>query len=470
MMNQTISDNIDSFLLNQMQNHQIPGITVGILEEGKISYIRGFGYRNVENFKPMTSNTLVGIGSLSKSFTVLGILKLLSQNKLQLSDPVNKYLDFQLGTGENPIKIHHLLSHSSGVPELDGANYILDRVAESTQKIIPMLTKTEFLNYINKASDEILYKPGTHYYYNNDNFACLGFIIEEIAGMPFVEFITKEIFKPLGLSRTYYTEEQLQQDEKQDCATFYLKSQNDDKLKVKKFPFSPIQYPPGGIISNVHDMMKYFCFLLNKGYIESSEEQLLPENLLDKIFTPIIPMTHSIYKAHYCYGMVKNENLFDDPIWEHGGNIIVSSAYMGLVPEKQTGVFLASNCGHGIPESLGLSILGLILYNNINKAFPFSIHYNFLHKICGQYQSYRGLNTLDISLSHGTLFATLKNDMGSSKFPLILKDSCSLTDKSKSTIFKVGYTLPISNMEMEFILNVQGIHAIYERYVFHKMK
>lgn len=443
-----------------MQKKSIPGVSIGITLNDQEFYSQGYGYRDIDHFKSMSEKTLLGIGSLSKAFTVLGILKLYSEGKLELTDPVNKYLDYKLGSDDKPITIHHLLSHSSGVPELDGANYVLDRIAGSTSKLIPMVKKEEFLYYVNKAKEEQIFPPSEHYFYNNDHFTCLGLIIEKLSNKPFNEYISENFLKPLDMTRTVYTPKEFANDPENNFSTFYIKDPKSSTPEAKSFPFSHLQYPPGGVISCSQDMIKYMQFLLNKG--KKNDLELLPSNLIDKMFTPVVKMPHSINNAYYCYGFVNVDDLLPCPVLEHGGNIIVSSAYIILVPEHSLGIFVGANIGDGFTSTIAYSILGQILKEDNKVFFPFAERYKVLKELCGEYKTYQGLNQMIVKLDNGTLFAEIKNDVGSQIYPLILKDE-------KKLEFQIAYTLPISNMVIEFVKTEEGTKAIFERYVFHKV-
>jgi CubicO group peptidase (beta-lactamase class C family) len=87
---------------------------VALVKESQVVYARGFGARNLKDNLPATPQTLYGIGSCTKSFTALAMMQLAEQGKLNVHDPVSKYLSLKIGNKDDPITIHHLLTHSSG--------------------------------------------------------------------------------------------------------------------------------------------------------------------------------------------------------------------------------------------------------------------------------------------------------------------------------------------------------------------
>ena len=109
---------LELLIAKKMQTLKIPGLSFGVVVDGNPVFSLGFGNRNLEKNLPFTPDTLYGIASQSKSFCAIAILQLAEQGKLDLDASVNKYIDFQLGKPDKPITVHHLLSHSSGLPDL----------------------------------------------------------------------------------------------------------------------------------------------------------------------------------------------------------------------------------------------------------------------------------------------------------------------------------------------------------------
>ncbi|MHA1719921.1 MAG: serine hydrolase [Promethearchaeota archaeon] len=458
-INQKKTEKIKNLIKKIIQNQKIPGITVGIVSGNDIIYSEGFGYKDVDELIPMTLNTYIGIGSVSKSFTVLGIMNLVNQNKIKLTDPVSKYIPYKLGFSDEPITIHHLLSHSSGVPELDGANYILDVIAKSTEKRISMSNFDDFLNHLNNAQSEVYYKPGEHYFYNNDHFACLALIIEKITGQSFAEYMKENIFLPLGLKNTTYLKSDPKNNNKLDIASFYIKNEDNELMKAQ-FPFSEILFGAGGVLSSTNDMLQYISLLLNPE--QNQNQNIITQDVLNQIWKPVIELPYSTLKASYCYGFVSNPNFLGELLIEHGGNVIVSSSHIALIPKLNLGVYVGSNIGTNAVSEVGLSILSILIKGDEKAAFPYFDVYSKILNLCGSYESYKGLNTLKVEMENGILYMTIQIDVGKMKFPLVLSDSELLK-------FKICSIFSDKNMEIQFFISENKIYATYERYVFNKI-
>ena len=112
------------------EKHKIPGTSVAIAEAGEILYHKGFGFRHVDDGLPVTENTVFGIGSITKSFTCVAIMQLQEVGKLNVHDPVSKYLpEFNVKNKEaiKDITIHHFMTHTAGLPPMSSLFYAMKR-------------------------------------------------------------------------------------------------------------------------------------------------------------------------------------------------------------------------------------------------------------------------------------------------------------------------------------------------------
>lgn len=112
---------LDKYIRKYMRSGKIPGLAISIINNGQIIYSKGFGARDLEKGLPMTPQTLIGIGSVTKSFTAMAIMKLVESGMLSLDDSVSKYLPYPPFSNHQNVKIRHLLSHSSGIPACDAS-------------------------------------------------------------------------------------------------------------------------------------------------------------------------------------------------------------------------------------------------------------------------------------------------------------------------------------------------------------
>jgi len=192
---------IDSLYKDYAEKNHIPALAFGIVADGRLVHTGTFGYTDVQKKTPVTAGSVFRIASMTKSFTAMAILSLRDAGKLNLDDPVSKYIpemkQIQPLTDDSPpITIRHLLTHSAGFPE---DNPWGDRQLQRTDE--------ELINFI-KGGVSLSNTPGLAYEYSNLGFALLGHIVTKVAGEPYEQYIRRTIFRPLGMDHTYweYTE------------------------------------------------------------------------------------------------------------------------------------------------------------------------------------------------------------------------------------------------------------------------
>src|SRR5574341_2377569 len=115
----------ESFILEKMSETRLPGLSAALVQDGRMIWARGFGFRDVDRGLPSTPRTLYGIASVTKSFTCLAIMQLAEEGELAVDDPVDKYLDFQIEPGGHKVLLHHLMSHTSGIAALAYAERLI---------------------------------------------------------------------------------------------------------------------------------------------------------------------------------------------------------------------------------------------------------------------------------------------------------------------------------------------------------
>ena len=175
-----------------------PGGAVLVAKDGKIVYEKGFGVTDINTKEKITPQTLFNVGSISKTFVAFGILQLAKENKLSLDDDIYKYFpDFKDSSLAKKIKIHHLLTHSSGLPDIrnvreDSVFYLTAKDEENWAPI--------------KQADSLEFQPGEKFNYSNPAFNGLALIIEKVTGMKWQEYIEQKIMIPSGMNTSTITD------------------------------------------------------------------------------------------------------------------------------------------------------------------------------------------------------------------------------------------------------------------------
>jgi CubicO group peptidase (beta-lactamase class C family) len=173
-----------------MQQHRIVGLTVKIIRDGKTIKTAAYGLANVELNVPAKPETVFEIGSITKQFTAAGILMLAQDGKLSVDDRISKYLKETPEAWAN-VTLRHLLTHTSGIKSYTGLDGF---------QIWRHLTQEQFIKAIGKEPME--FQPGDSWKYCNTGFNLLGYIIENVSGKNYWDFMGERIFQPLGMNAT----------------------------------------------------------------------------------------------------------------------------------------------------------------------------------------------------------------------------------------------------------------------------
>ncbi len=457
---------LHKIIVKLMRKFKVPGLAISILHNGKPVYEKGFGARNLEQNLPMTPNSLIGIGSISKSFTALLIMKMLEMDLLDINDPVNKYLEIEPFISHPDIHITHLLSHSSGIPSVDAQWLPIAITYGDYQRIYPISSLDDYLFHISETKTEIFFKPGEKFFYNNDMFTLLGMIIEKVTGKTFEEVLNEEILKPLEMIRATVTREDLENGTLQDYITGYIHKGSEEKLEFNKpkLPFSKFLQAPGGIYTSMHEMLNYATCLLQKGTFKD-KEIVKPESI-ELLWTHRIKSPYGYGKdPRYCFGWVREEDFLNHTLIHHGGGLGVSTSFFGLIPELNIAVSVAENDDSGISGIIGTCALTIMLGENPEKVNDKLKLLEIYKKIAGSYKSSLGLYKLEVNFKNFSIHVKVESDDGVFNFPLIIEDYDELS-------FRLFSTIPSSLQKVKFYQDPKTgkvEYVTYDRYLYHKL-
>jgi len=452
-------EKIEGMIVALMQQMKIPGVSLTVVQDGKAIYTKGIGARTIKGNLPATPDTLYGIGSVTKSFTCIAILQLAEQGKLNIDDPVSKYIDFKLGKEDKPILIKHLMSHSSGIPDLGIASVLIRRHSfPETELYVPMSSSEDWLLHANAAQDEVFDEPLKRFFYFNGGYALLGLIIEAVSGMKYTEYLDEYLLKPLSMKRSTFSREEFEKEE--DRMTAYAT----DKGKVKEsiHPFDDLISAAGGLLSSVKEMENYLQMFLNKGTFKGNE--ILKPESIKTMLEPMIEVPQSVFgKTHYCFGLGKTEDFFSETLYTHGGSTAVSSAYLAFIPKKKMGVVVEGNVGATQGTLIAQAILAGLLGKNPMEDHPILRLDSKLNQLVGSYHSYKGINKAEI-LKIGQVLYFKDSDQECPSFPII-----PYSDTVKNYKFWVPTGVTKFPCEFKIDSKTGKISFIFERTVYHKI-
>jgi len=173
-----------------------PGCALGVYQEGRIAYERGYGMSDLEHDIANTAESVFYAGSLAKQFTAMAAALAMEEGKLAIDDPIRKYLP-ELPEYASPITVGHLLHHTSGLRDYNTLLWIAGRRDDEAFDNLTVLRITARQKQLN-------FRPGDEYLYSNTGYTLLALIVERATRTLFSEFAAKRIFEPLGMAATHY--------------------------------------------------------------------------------------------------------------------------------------------------------------------------------------------------------------------------------------------------------------------------
>lgn len=333
---QNLDSKIDGLLSNLFQDNNGPGGVFLVAKGGRPIYRKAFGKANLELGVNMTPENVFQLGSMTKQFTAIAILKLAEEKRLNLYDSVSKYIpDYPQG---NKITIHHLLTHTSGIKDFTK----MKALQEVAQKDFSPKQMVDFFK-----NEQVDFAPGEKFDYNNSGYVVLGYIIELVSGSTYKNYINKNIFEPAGMIHSRYAD---------DAAIIKGRAYGYQKKKTgyvnkSKISFT-IPYSSGSLMSTADDMLKWQN-ALNRNLIVDAKT-------FGKAFNNY--KLNSGETLSYGYGWHLKE-INGTPIREHGGSIFGFKTMGVYIPSKDIYVIGLTNCDCNSPTQATRDIARLALEN-----------------------------------------------------------------------------------------------------------
>ena len=260
-----------------LENH-LPAIAYGIVLDGVLVHSGAMGTINLNTRKPAETKSLFRIASMTKSFTAMAIMKLRDAGKLSLSDLAEKYATEMktfkpLTKDAAKITIHNLLTMTAGFPE---DNPWGDRQLEDTER--------DLVNFLNQGVS-FSSVPGFQFEYSNLGYAILGNIITRVSGMPYQQYITNEILKPLGMNDTQWEYSKIS---KEKLAIGYR--WEEEQWKEEPMLHDGSYGAMGGLITSIEDFSKYVALHLAAWPPRNDEDKApLKRSSVREMQTPFMP-------------------------------------------------------------------------------------------------------------------------------------------------------------------------------------
>jgi CubicO group peptidase (beta-lactamase class C family) len=322
---------LDDLFARQMEENHIAGAAVAVVKDGQLFFAKGYGYADIENNIPVDAETTIfRTGSVGKVITWTAAMQLVEQGKLDLDADINTYLDFRIpDTYPEPITLKHLMTHTSGIED----RWVGSLTADAGE----LLPEREWMiaNFPGRVR-----APGEAAGYSNYNAMLGGYIVAQVSGEPYDQYIQKHIFDPLGM-----THSTVQPQMPENLLPFVSKSYTYENDAFQPFPAYLPQ--PAGLASGFHqvsvtDMARFMIARLEGGFYgdASTEIRILEEDTARQMLTTLYTPDPRLKGTAY--------GLFDfseNGQWVvgHSGYAPVMVSQFLLLPDQHLGVYVVYN-------------------------------------------------------------------------------------------------------------------------------
>jgi len=324
------------YIKEQMEEHDIVGLSIALVDEQKIVWQKGFGYADRKNNVKATANTRYWAGSISKLFTGMGVMKLVEEGKMDIDKPLRTYLPaFSIKSrfgSTDSITPRNIMTHHSGLPGdwLDG-----------------MFSKTPlpYTQLVNVIKDEyVAYPPNKILSYSNLGVALLGHALEKTADEPYASYINKKLLQPLEMKNS---------DFKMDMNNA-SKSYIEDEETIE-YPIGNV--PAGALGTTVTDLSHLAMMVNAKG--KYGNKQILEAKTLEKMFQVQnknieLDMGNKIGLAWFIDKRTLGK---ENPIYGHGGATTAHRSMFSVSPKSKLAVVVLSNSAEGTADDIAQTLL-----------------------------------------------------------------------------------------------------------------
>ncbi|WP_010248507.1 serine hydrolase [Acetivibrio cellulolyticus] len=339
-INASAIQEIETFIKQQMEVGKLPGISIAVVNGDKEIYSNGFGYSDLKSKEAVTTDTLFELGSVSKAFTGLAILKLEEEGKLKINDPVSKYipwLKLKYNGKEVDVTLEQFLHQTSGIPFETACEIPVSDSEKALEYTVRVLINKELIN-----------EPGKNFFYASLNYDVLGLVIQQVSGVSYEEYMRNNILQLFGLNNTYMSRE-----EAMDKGMSYGYKLGFTKVLRYDAPEYRGNTPAGYIISNAEDMGKWLGIQL--GAASTTE---LQKSIIDKshVHNSTVPKAED--GAFYAAGWAFYPDGYGEFIHD-GGNPNFSS-YISFSPGENLGIIVLANRNSVYTRAIGQGVMNIL--------------------------------------------------------------------------------------------------------------
>ena len=308
-----------------MKQQGIPGLAIGVVENGKSVYIKGFGVKSLrETYDVVTPQSLFHMASVTKPFVAVAVMQLVEAGLVDLDAPVIRYLPyFEMDDDRySEITVRQMLSHTSGMP--DERNY---------EWSDPQYDEGALERYVRSLKGRsLIAPPGSQYQYSNAAYEVLGDLISKVSDVTFEAYVAEHILGPLGMEKSTLL---LKATDSEMLTSPHILDREYNISVSTVFPYNRAHAPSSTLYSNVLDMSRWAIATLNRGELDS--ERVLSSSAYDELWKPAGEQWQ-----HVGLGWSLGEHRGHRTIGHSGGDVGFASN-MVILPDRNIAIVVMSN-------------------------------------------------------------------------------------------------------------------------------
>jgi CubicO group peptidase (beta-lactamase class C family) len=327
----------------RMSTLKIPGAVFVFVKDGQIVFSKGYGFADIEANKPVVADrTLFQIGSISKLFTATAVMQLAEQNKLDLHQDVNRYLTrFRIEERfGQPVTLHHLLTHTGGFEDR-----FVGVFAGSVQE------QESLADHLSRRMPSRVMPPGRVASYSNHGISLAGHIVEQASGLTFDQYVTENILQPLQMKNTASLLTNAGDTLSENLAVAY--DFRDEKYQPVPRTYYGQIAPAASVLATGTDMAHFMIAHLQRGRF--GDGRILDEQTAAEMHRQ--QFTHHPKFPGWAYGFFEDYKN-GKRLLMHGGGARGYVALLTLLPDENTGFFIACNApSAGLQDAVSEQLL-----------------------------------------------------------------------------------------------------------------
>lgn len=307
---------VDVLLRNLIREKKVPGLAITVLSNDAVFFQKGYGFAHLDSRVPVNpKNTIFRIASVSKPLAATALARMVQEGLIDLDASFYSYVPYY-PRKKYDFTMRQLASHTAGIRGYRGKEYALNQ---------PFSIKESIAIF---QDDELLFEPGTNYFYNSFDWVLISLAMQEISGIPFETLVQQYVLEPLGLKNTFPEETDALSP---NTATFYSKRLNGFRKAIQVNNFYKLA--GGGYVSTSEDIARFGLAYLNQAVLdEKVRNQFLTSETINGVPT------------YYGLGWQVSNDKKGRPFYGHVGNGVGGYALFYVYPDEQMVFSILMNC------------------------------------------------------------------------------------------------------------------------------